>query len=263
MRIPKYLFLIALFFYLPLSSMAWGLLGHRIVGEIASSYLTPKARAEVQKILGDESMAMASNWADFIKSDTTYRYLNAWHYADFPRGLDYAGMKAELDKDTEVDAYTKLNFLIAELKKKTLPQDKKVLYLRLLIHIVGDVHQPLHVSPNGTSGGNDIRVTWFNEPSNLHRVWDDQLISGQALSYTEYTKAINHTTTAQRKAWQQQPISQWLYDSYVLSEKLHDEIKDQNPKLSYRYNFDHLQQVNEQLLKGGVHLAGLLNQIFA
>jgi hypothetical protein len=258
----KAFFFIVLFFYLPLSSMAWGMLGHRIVGEIADSYLTPKARAEIQKILGTESIAMASNWADFIKSDTSYKYLTPWHYIDFPKGLTYAQIKDELAKDTDVDAWTKLNFIIAELKKKGLPQEKKLLYLRLLIHIVGDIHQPLHVSPNGTSGGNDIRVTWFNEASNLHRVWDEQLISYQVLSYTEYVKAINHTTAEQRKTWQAQPMSQWIFDSYTISEQLHDEIKDQNPKLSYRYNFDHVQILNEQLLKGGVHLAGLLNSIF-
>lgn len=260
--ILKPLVLIALFFYLPLSSMAWGLLGHRIVGQVADSYLTPKARAEIKKILGDESVAMAANWADFIKSDSSYRYLNSWHYVDFPKGLSYDQLKDELKKDTTADAYTRLNFLIAELKKKNLPQEKKVMYLRLLIHIVGDIHQPLHVSPEGTSGGNDIKVTWFGTASNLHRVWDEQLIEGQELSYTEYSAYINHTTAAQRKAWQQQPMSQWLFDSYVLSEHLHDEIREQNPKLSYKYNFDHLRIVNEQLLKGGVRLAGILNEIF-
>ena len=134
--------------------------------------------------------------------------------------------------------------------------------LKFVVHFVGDVHQPLHVSPVGTSGGNDIRITWFNEQSNLHRLWDEQLIEYQTLSYSEYVKAINFTTAAQRKTWQQQPLSQWFYDSYVLSEQLHDEIRDQNPKLSYRYNFDHLAVLNAQLLKGGVHLAGLLNEIF-
>jgi hypothetical protein len=248
--------------YMPQRSMAWGMNGHRIVGEIADSYLNAKARIEIQKILGTESIAMASNWADFIKSDTSFRYLNTWHYIDFPGELSYAGIQEELKKDTAADAYTKLNFLIRELKKKTLPQDKKVMYLRLLIHIVGDLHQPLHVSPEGTNGGNDIKLTWFGNPSNLHRVWDEQLIENQDLSYTEYTKAINHTTSSERKAWQKQPISQWIFDSYIISIQLHHELKDQNPKLSYRYNFDHLSTLNQQLLKGGVHLAGLLNQIF-
>ena len=136
------------------------------------------------------------------------------------------------------------------------------MYLRLVIHIVGDLHQPLHVSPEGDAGGNDIKVQWFGQSSNLHRVWDEQLIEYQELSYTEYTAAINHTTSVQRAKWQKQPISDWLIESYKISEALHDELKEPNPRLSYLYNFKHVQTLNDQLLKGGVRLAGVLNAIF-
>ena len=251
-----------LFFYLPYKSFAWGMLGHRIVGEIASTYLTSKASKEIKKILGNESVAMASTWADFIKSDTTFKYLNEWHYADFDKGLNAAQMQAALQKDTAIDAYTRLNFLISKLKNKDLPQNEKVMYLRLLIHIVGDIHQPFHVSANGDRGGNDLKVTWFGQSSNIHRVWDEQLIEGQELSYTEYTKAINFTTSKQRTAWQKLPLSNWFFDSYSLSEALHRELNKPDIKLSYQYSFLHLNTLNEQLLKGGVRLAGLLNDIF-
>lgn len=254
--------LLAFFFYIPVRSLGWGMLGHRIVGEIADKYLTAKTRAEIRKILGNESIAMASNWADFIKSDSTFRYLNAWHYADFEKGLSYEQIKEALKKDTAVDAWTRLNFLISELKKKNLPLEKKKTYLRLLIHIVGDIHQPLHVSPEGTSGGNDIKVNWFSEATNLHSIWDTRLIEFQQLSYTEYVAAINHSTLAQRKALQKQPLSKWFFDSYSIAQRLHDEIREPNPRLGYRYNFDHIATIDQQLLAGGIHLAGLLNQIF-
>lgn len=259
-RISK-IILITLFFYMPLKAMCWGQLGHRIVGEIAEGYLTSKAKAEIKKILGDESIAIASTWADFIKSDTAYKYLNTWHYCDFAKGLTYDQLKKELKKDTVKDAYTAINFLTKELKKKTLAQVKKKMYLQLLIHIVGDVHQPLHASPEGTSGGNDVKLQWFGGNSNLHRVWDEQLIEDQKLSYTEFTKAINHTASSERKKWQSQPVSQWLYESYVISQQLIDDAKE-NSKLSYRYSYDHIATVKQQLVKGGVRLAGLLNDIF-
>src|SRR5207245_1748795 len=98
---------------------------------------------------------------DFIKSDTSYKYLNSWHYADFDKDLSYTQFRQTLKRDTVADAYTRLNFLIAQLKKKNLPMEKKRMYLRLLIHIVGDVHQPLHVSATGDEGGNNIKVSWF------------------------------------------------------------------------------------------------------
>jgi hypothetical protein len=258
------IFLVALFFYFPLKAMCWGQLGHRIVAEIADSYLTPKTKFEIKKILSNESIAMASNWADFIKSDTSFKYLDTWHYINFEKNLSYDQLKEVLKKDTGKvnDAYAAIVFLSKELKKKNLSLDKKQMYLKLLIHIVGDVHQPLHVSPVGTTGGNDIKVQWFGQSSNLHRVWDSDLIEEQQLSYTEYADYLNHTTAAQRKQLQSEPISKWLYDSYVIAEKLHNEITDNNPRLSYRYNYDHIALLNAQLLKGGIHLAGLLNDIF-
>jgi hypothetical protein len=136
------------------------------------------------------------------------------------------------------------------------------MYLRLLIHIAGDIHQPFHVSATGDKGGNDIKVTWFSQPSNIHRVWDEQLIESQELSYTEYTKAINFTTAKQRSSWQVSPMTDWFFESYSISEKLHEELKNPDQKLSYVYIFNHIQTVNDQLVKGGVRLAGLLNQIF-
>ncbi|MDE3236575.1 MAG: S1/P1 nuclease [Bacteroidota bacterium] len=262
MRIIKFFIAALLFFYLPISSFAWSQEGHRIVGEIADSYLTPKARLAIKAILGNESIAMSSNWADFIKSEPSYKYLDAWHYINLEDGLSEKSFKEKLSVDTATDAYTKLNFLVKELKKKNLPKDKKIMYLRLLIHIVGDVHQPMHVSREEDLGGNKIYVLWFNQKTNLHSMWDDKLIEYQQLSYTEYVKAINFTTATQRQVWQKQQISTWLFESYQIAQQLYAEIKQPDQRLSYRYNYDHVQTLNDRLLKGGVRLAGLLNEIF-
>jgi hypothetical protein len=262
MKRIKFIILICLFSTLPFLSFAWGVLGHRIVGEIATSYLTPNAKAGIQNILGVESLAMASNWADLIRSDSTFRYLSPWHYISFNAGLSGNEVRAYLKQDTAVDIYTKMNFLVKELKRKNLPLATKAMYLKLLVHFVGDAHQPLHNGRADDMGGNRVRVQWFNTPSNLHTVWDESLVNFQQLSYTEYTAAINHTTLKQRQAWQKQPISEWLIESYGLVEKIYPEITEKEQKLSYDYNFRHVQTVNEQLLKGGVRLAGLLNEIF-
>lgn len=260
-RIKK-LVLLGLFLYLPFCSMAWGVLGHRIIGQIADCYLTKTAKREIYKILGNESVAMTSNWPDFIKSDPTYSYLSPWHYINLKAGLTETALKAYLATDSATDAYTKLNWLTQQLKNKNLEQDKKVLYLRLVIHIVGDLHQPLHTGRYEDKGGNKIKVTWFKEPYNLHQVWDERLIDFQQLSYTEYAAAINHTTKAQRKLWQAEPVSEWIWQSYQLAEKIYSDIKP-DEKLGYQYNFKYIASVNEQLLKGGIHLAGLLNEIFS
>ncbi|MEP7163553.1 MAG: S1/P1 nuclease [Ferruginibacter sp.] len=254
--------LIICFFYLPFQSMAWGVLGHRIVGQIADSYLTKKAKTAVYNILGTESIAMSANWADLIKSDPAYGYLYNWHFINFDGGLTEGQFQAYLKSDTATDAYTKINFLKGELKNKALDPDKKLMYLRLLIHIVGDIHQPLHLGRLQDLGGNKIKVLWFKDSANLHQVWDERLINFQQLSYTEYATAINHTSKAQLKEWQDEPLSSWLYQSYQYAEKIYSEIRQPDQKLDYKYNFNYIDILNQQLLKGGVHLAGLLNEIF-
>jgi hypothetical protein len=246
----------------PIFSQAWGLEGHRICGQIADSYLTPKARAAIQAILGNESIAMASNWADFIKSDDNYKYLSSWHYIDFDKAYTYPEMQDFLAHDTNVDAYTKLTFMIGELKKKDISKENKLLYLRMVIHIVEDLHQPMHTGHTTDQGGNKVNISWFNDQTNLHSVWDSKLIDFQQLSYTEYVAVINHTTLTERTEWQKAPISQWLFESNQLAEKIYAETAKMEKFSPYNYNFMFLNTMNEQMLKGGVRLAGVLNQLF-
>ncbi|HEY8784062.1 MAG TPA: S1/P1 nuclease [Mucilaginibacter sp.] len=257
----KKLLVIITVIYVPLQTMAWGTQGHRIIGQVASTYLTQKTRKAIDAILGKESIALAGNWADFIKSDPAYSYLSTWHYIDFDKAYTYPEMVEYLNRDTNVDAYTKLQFLISELKKKDLSKTNKLLYLRMLIHIVEDIHQPMHAAHADDKGGNDFKVDWFNTPTNLHAVWDTQLINFQELSYTEYVAAINQSTFAQRAEWQKAPISKWIFESNQIAEKLYTDIKP-GDTLNYKYNFSHIDIVNRQLLKAGVRLAGVLNQLF-
>jgi hypothetical protein len=258
----KQLILGALLIYAPLQSMAWGTTGHRVCGQIAESYLTPKAKAAVHAILGNESIAIASNWADFIKSDPQYSYTSPWHYVDLNKVYTYPELVDFLHQDNNVDAYTKINFLIGDLKKSGLSKFTKQFDLKMLIHIVEDVHQPMHVAHADDKGGNDFKVTWFNEPTNLHSVWDSKLIDFQQLSYTEYANNINHTTDAQRAEWQKAPISKWLFESNQIAEILYTDIK-QGDDLGYKYNYSHIDTLNRQLLKAGVRLAGVLNSLFS
>jgi hypothetical protein len=216
----KKLFLFGALLYIPCQSMAWGMLGHRVVGQVAESYLSKKAKGEIKNILGTESMAMASNWADFIKSEPAYNYLGNWHYINLPAGLKSEQLEYALKQDTVTDAYTKILFLSSE-----------------------------------------IQLTWFGQNTNLHRVWDSDLIESQDLSYTEYTNSINFIDKYKLQSLQLEGPAQWITDSYKISESLYSKVKS-GDKLSYRYIYDNLETANQQLLKGGIHLAALLNNIF-
>jgi len=245
-----------------LQGFSWGSTGHRVVGHIANSYLSGKAKRNIHKILGSESVAISSNWADFIKSDTSFKYLDSWLYINVKTGLNNAEFTKYLQEDTKTDAYTKLNFLIGELKNPKTSLEQKRFYLRLLVHITGDIHQPMHVGSFEDLGGNRIKAFWFADATNLHALWDSKLIEFQNLSYTEYSANINHLSKQQRREWQKQPMTEWFFESYQLADKLYAGIKTQEPRLSYRYDFENVEMLNQQLLKGGIRLAGLLNEIF-
>jgi len=250
------------FSLMPQDSVAWGLNGHRIVGEIASTHLTKKARKAVKAILGDESIAMSSNWPDFIKSDPAYKKYYNWHFINLEAGFTNDSIMRYLDADTAVDAYTKINFLIDQLKHHELSQSVKKEYLKLLIHIVGDIHQPLHVGHYSDLGGNRIRLKWFHDSSNLHQVWDERLVDFQLLSYTEFSCAINHIKKEQAEKWGKMTLQEWICDSYNIAQEIYNYAETQKGSLRYEYNYRYLSVLNEQLLKGGFHLAQILNDIF-
>lgn len=248
--------------YLPFTAGAWGVLGHRIVGEVADHYLLAKTRLAVKQILGNESMAMTANWADFIKSDTSYNYLSNWHYVNLPENLSKADVFSFLDNQPSANIYTKTNEMIAVLKDKKSTAAQKKLALRMIIHLVGDLHQPMHTARKDDLGGNRIQLLWFGEKSNLHKVWDEGLVDFQQLSYTEYTKAINFPTSQQVLGWQKASLKDCVFESYSICNKIYATGIKNDDKLSYKYNFDWIGTVNEQLLKGGVRLAKILNEIY-
>lgn len=248
--------------YLPFTAGAWGVLGHRIVGEVADQYLQAKARLAIRQILGTESIAMASNWADFIKSDTSYNYLSNWHYVNLPADLSKTDVYSYLESQTGPNVYNKTKEMIAVLKNTKSTAEQKKLALRMLIHLVGDMHQPMHTARKDDLGGNRIQLTWFGEKSNLHRVWDESLIDFQQLSYTEYTKAINHPTAQQVINWQKTSLQDCVFESYQICNQIYATGVKNDDKLSYKYNFDWIATVNQQLLKGGLRLAKILNEIY-
>lgn len=252
---------VSLILYLPFNAAAWSMIGHRIVGQIAENHLNSKARKAIKKILGNESLAMVSNWGDFIKSDPAYDYLYNWHFVNLPAGLDKQGVFDFLEKDTAASVYSKIPAMIAILKNKQSSADQKVFAMRMLVHLVGDLNQPMHTARKEDLGGNKVNVTWFGEKSNLHRIWDDELIDYQRLSYMEYVAAIDHPSKEQLINWKGNSLKDFVYGSYEACNKIYETTKPE-AKLGYKYNFDHVDTLNAQLLKGGICLANILNDLY-
>ncbi|WP_226390793.1 S1/P1 nuclease [Penaeicola halotolerans] len=253
----KKLFLSCLAVVISLQSFGWGQTGHRAIGQIAEWHLNKKAKARIKQILGAESVAMASVWMDEIRSDEAYDYTNTWHWVTIPDGQQY-------DKTIQEkggDAYEATVRIIEELKAGGLTKEKEWEYVKFLIHMVGDLHQPLHVGRGDDRGGNNVRVNWFGQATNLHSVWDSKMIDGKAISYTELAQHLNMAASKNKiKEWQQATVVEWMAESMECRPMVYDVPEDKN--MGYEYSYKYFSLAEERMLLAGIRLAGVLNEIY-
>ncbi len=245
--------IIVFLFLAPKLIFAWGQTGHRVVGQIAMNHMTKKANKNVLNALGNEDVAMVANWMDFIKSEPAMDHMKPWHYCTIHKGEHYS------ESPEEGDVYKMINQFVAELKTKNYSVDE-AFALKSLIHLVGDVHQPLHVGNGLDRGANDVKVKFFWEKSNLHRVWDSEMIDKQQLSYSEYVNWIDVTSKDQVLLWQNSSVLDWVNESVTYRASIY--TLPENNELAYNYVHDHINEVNERLLQAGIRLAGILNEIY-
>lgn len=236
---------------------SWGPTGHRATGQIAENYLSNKAKRKIKKILNGESLAFVSTYADQIKSDKKYNHFYSWHYVNMP--LD--GKYATAHKNPKGDLITGIEHCIKVLKDKNASNEDHQLYLKLLVHFIGDLHQPMHIGQKEDKGGNTIQLEWFNKGTNLHKVWDENLIEEWGMSYGELASNEKDLSKEEIKHLSKGNIVDWLEDTHQLTKKIYGSVtKGQNLKYSYSYHYFPI--VRTQLQKGGVRLAKLLNDIF-
>ena len=235
----------------------WGQTGHRTVGEVADEHLTKKARKNIETLLGGQGLAYVSTYADEIKSDKKYDKYYTWHYVNFPIGSKYE----DSEKEEKGDIMTGMQHCISVLKDENASREDQVFHLKLLVHLVGDLHQPLHVGKAEDRGGNDIKVTWHYKKSNLHRVWDTEMIESWNMSYSELEQNLKPLSREQTRAIEGGSLMDWMYESRALAERVYASAS-QDDKLGYRYSYDHLGTVMEQLRKAGIRLAKVLNEIY-
>jgi hypothetical protein len=235
---------------------AWGQTGHRVVGLVAEQHLTKKARRQVARVLQDNSLAEVSNWMDDIKSDGAYNHTHDWHWVTIPDGSRYE----QTVKNPKGDLVMKLEELVQALKGHQLSAAQEQESLKYLVHLVGDLHQPLHVGGKDDAGGNSVRLQWFGQPSNLHRVWDSDLIEGKDISFTELARFVGQPSPVQLQQWQQGSFQDWAHGMMPYRPQVYKIPED--GKLGYRYSYENFDTLQRLLLQGGVRLAGILNQIY-
>ena len=234
----------------------WGATGHRAVGEIANMHLSKRIKRKISKLLNGQSLAMVSTYADDIKSDRKYNDFYTWHFVNLNDDETYETSK----KNPKGDLVTGIEKCKQVLLDKNASKEDKAFYLKMLVHFIGDLHQPMHVGRVSDKGGNDFKVKWFYRDSNMHRVWDSEMITSFNMTYTELTKNTDVLSKAQIKELQKGTIVDWVNESKVLAQEIYRSAKsDEN--LRYRYMYDHFETVRSQIQKGGIRLAKVLSDI--
>lgn len=237
---------------------AWGQTGHRITGQIAELYLSPEAKAAISRILENEGLAEISTYADENRSnpaDFWQKEAGPYHYVTVPKGKTYD----EVGAPEQGDSYTAIKKYTEILRDKKATRADKQLALKMLVHIIGDLHQPLHAGDGTDRGGNDVKLNFFWEDSNLHRVWDSGLIGRNQLSYTEWTNYLApKITPEQLAAWQTSDPLVYIQESA----EIRDTIYPEGDKISWQYLYDHTPTMKLRLQQAGVRIAAHLNSIF-
>lgn len=241
---------------------AWGTTGHRVVAEIAEHHLTAKSKRHLKKIIGEEKLAYWANWPDFIKSDTTgtWKHADEWHYVNISPQNDFHTFADSLKAQKGPNLYTQIKALSRKIKDRNTPAADRETSLRFLIHLVGDMAQPMHVGRAEDLGGNRVQLQFFKEPTNLHALWDSKFIDFQKYSYTEYADVLDVKSKQDVADIQKGTLEEWFFDSHKIANRLYKETEaGKNYAYDYDYKFHDI--LERQLLYGGLRLAKILNDI--
>lgn len=273
---------------------AWGDLGHRVIGQIAQQNLTPSALKAVLSISNEESLAQISTWADEVRADDQFDWLKPFHFIN----ADAPTFDHETHNHDAADIYNGINKYLKVLRSKDASQTDKREALALVVHFIGDIHQPLHVGFSADFGANSCKVQYFGRATNLHSVIDSGVIEHSGLSFSETARFIieqknnlveptvlSELSRFGISSWVQESIqlrlslypnsktTKWIFkggntDEYLLNHGYCKLAKTETnpdliPKIEYLYNY-HIEKIlRKQLLIASFRLAYVLNSIFS
>lgn len=268
------------------TSHAWGPSGHRIVAIVARHHLSDAATKEVNRLLDGDSLEDVANWADEEREKRPET--GEWHFVNLPRltgtpprtPTGFVRSRDCKDKNGEpgcvVTAIEKYKAILADTGKSDADRLEA---LKFIVHFVGDMHQPMHCSFADDRGGNNIKLFWFNRQSNLHRVWDSGIIGQADLSEEDFAAELEailedlsgdeefsavprkQRLRAKIEALQSGTLDQWATDSFKIAVKNgYDAVpKTGKARLGAPYYAANVDIVDDQLTKGGLRLAKILN----
>ena len=251
-----------------ISAFGWGPKGHDVVAAIAEQHLTKKAKKAIDEILDGKSIVYYSSWMDNIQNspywENGYNKTKTWHYANVDKGHTYQTMS----KNEAGDVITGLEFLTKELTENydNLTDSTRADYVKMIVHMVGDMHCPMHAGRLSDRGGNGTKVKWFGQNTNLHSIWDSKMIdSARKWSYSEWVDQLDRTDKKFKSSVMRGTYEEWFKETVEGAASIYEYVESMgkdNPNLSYQFVYDFSHLLEDRLLVGGYRLAYVLNMIF-
>ncbi|MEM1250496.1 MAG: S1/P1 nuclease [Acidobacteriota bacterium] len=241
------------------SLLGFGATGHRITAQIAAWELEPAVAREIQRLLDGSSLVEASTWADEIRREDKWRHMSPWHYVNLdPRVGKFEGCPEF--SGCLVDA---LRDAAVTLGDRSRSDEDRLLALRIVVHMMGDLHQPMHVSHASDRGGNRIPVDFFGEEWNLHSLWDTGILSRRDGSWRRLARRIHQTERSIDAEWSDESLLQWVAESYRLAVDVVYPSLPPDARVGRLYVEAYRPLVDQQLHKAGLRMANLLNTVLS
>lgn len=240
------------------TAFGWGQKGHDVTAAVAEKHLTRKAAKKVRAVLDGQSPVYWSNWMDNASHTPQYAATKTWHYLDVDEGQTIE----TAPRNPDGDVLTAVEQLVERLSSGELTPEEEALDLKMLIHLVGDMHCPMHLGHLSDLGGNRVPVTVFGRSSNLHAAWDTTLPeSAHKWSYTEWQEQIDRLTDDEVMFVEAGLPRDWALETWTLCGEIYGATPE-GSSISYDYVARYAPVVELQFLRGGYRLARLLNEIY-
>jgi hypothetical protein len=245
--------LFLLFLITSVKLFAWGPRGHKIVAQIAMKYMDQAVIDSVNSYLQDVSIVKAAYWMDEVKMNITYDFMEPWHYVNIPKDKTYVST-------AQPNIVNVLEKLITTLKyTPSRKREDAKLSLKVLLHLVGDIHQPLHCGYGTDKGGNEVKLRFFYKSTDLHSVWDTEILEYQGISADDCINMISNLSEKDIRAMQEINVIKWMEESRNLLSHVYD---FKGSKVAEDYVDRNTPLIKMQLVKAGLRLAAVLNQTF-
>ena len=237
----------------------WWDLGHRLVARLAEPLLTADARAAARELLGGQSLADAAVWADNIRQYR--RDTDQLHFVNIPLAATSYDSARDCPRGQCIIAAIERDRRI--LADSCAPSRERAEALRFLIHFLGDLHQPLHVADDSDRGGNERHVVFFGRPTDLHKVWDGELVEAFGMTPDQYLAYLrDRMKTMDLRALERGTPADWAIEGHRAAVE-HAYRLPRDGQLGRAYVQANRQAIDHALIAAGIRLAMVLNQALA